>query len=533
MPTAVRRGRKTHGSGRPKVAAPQQHTSSSISSFTRVSKSVGDTDLKKEPTRTPQKCIKLDAITPGSRKRKAIATSGDGEDDEDDDSSADERPRKLALPARTTPKTAEAPTPVKRGRGRPPKKGRAEPAPLKRVRSPSVSDSEQSGVDAGALFKRLRIESSPSRCSTPPTADTSIAGSDEEADNDNNKATQPGQLPDDLLALIDLHSSFLKTLTLHYVHNGTNVPADLRILRPNVARAWGKKNVTEADIRICLGVLGASGVARNLFSLSDYGRGKICVEIDASHGSGPLNEKRLNDLFRANLTSLWSQQHRTKGGEPDATAFMKALPRVPITFCESVAKASPMLAKGQKRLEELKQGMALKKEAKTKPSGSSSIISQKNNDTSNSSATPTTTNADGTKMSLLDRIRYKSLQKAAGGSSTVSLTPAQLERRAALQRAADVALLLAMLGRSEASGGLGGRVSFTMAALLQRLRDSLRSPVSRDEGAACVRLLAAEVAPEWVRVVVLGGRENVVLEVDRQLSRAEVEGRVRGLVERG
>ncbi|RYP80894.1 hypothetical protein DL770_006052 [Monosporascus sp. CRB-9-2] len=531
MPTAVKRGRKAHGSGRPKVAAPQQHTSSSISSFTRVSKSVGDTDLKNESTRTPRKSIRLNAITPDSRKRKAIATSEDG------DSSADERPRKLALPARTTPKTAEAPTPVKRGRGRPPKKVRPEPAPLKRARSPSVSDSEQSTVDAGALFKRLRIESSPSRCSTPLTADTSIAGSDEETDiNNNNKATRRDQLPDDLLALIDLHSSFLKTLTLHYVHNGTNVPADLRILCPNVARAWGKKKVTEADIRVCVGVLGASGTAGNLFSLSDYGRGKICVEIDASHGSGPLNEKNLNDFFRANLTSLWLQQHRTtKGGEPDTTAFVKALPRAPITLCESVAKASPMLAKGQKRLEELKQGMALKKEAKTKPSSSSSIISQKNNDNNNannSSATPTTTNPDGIKMSLLDRIRYKSLQKAAGGSSAASLTPAQLERRAALQRAADVASLLAMLGRSEAAQG-GGRVSFPMAALLQRLRDSLRSPVSRDEGAACVRLLAAEVAPEWVRVVVLGGRENVVLEVDRQLSRAEVEGRVRGLVERG
>ncbi|RYP71112.1 hypothetical protein DL771_005046 [Monosporascus sp. 5C6A] len=525
MPTAVKRGRKPHGSGRPNVAAPKQnHASSGIGSFTRVSKSIGETDLKKESTGTPQRSIKLDAITPNSRKRKAIATSEDG------DSSADERPRKLGRPARATPKTAEAPTPVKRGRGRPPKKALPEPALLKRAKSPSVSDSEQSTVDAGALFKRLRIESSPSRCSTPLTADTSIAGSDEETDtNNNNKATKPRQLPGDLLALIDLHSAFLKTLTLHYVHNGTNVPADLRILCPNVARAWGKKKVTAADIRVCVGVLGASGAAGNLFSLSDYGRGKICVEIDASHGSGPLNEKSLNDLFRTNLTSLWLQQHRTSGGEPDTTAFMKALPRAPITLCESVAKASPMLAKGQKRLEELKQGMALKKEAKTKPS----IISQKNpNNTNNGSVTPTTTNPDGTKMSLLDRIRYKSLQKAAGGSSTASLTPAQLERRAALQRAADVASLLAMLGRSEAVQG-GGRVSFPMAALLQRLRDSLRSPVSRDEGAACVRLLAAEVAPEWVRVVVLGGRENVVLEVDRQLSRAEVEGRVRGLVERG
>lgn len=70
-------------------------------------------------------------------------------------------------------------------------------------------------------------------------------------------------------------------------------------------------------------------------------------------------------------------------------------------------------------------------------------------------------------------------------------------------------------------------MSFTMNTLLEKLRDSLRSGISRDEGAACVRLLAKEVAPEWVRVVVLAGRgENVVVEAERQLGRGEVERRV-------
>ncbi|KAG4218456.1 hypothetical protein PC116_g33064 [Phytophthora cactorum] len=89
-----------------------------------------------------------------------------------------------------------------------------------------------------------------------------------------------------------------------------------------------------------------------------------------------------------------------------------------------------------------------------------------------------------------------------------------------------------MLGMLSRAAGQGGRVSFTMTATLEKLKDSLRMGVSREEGAACVRLLASEVAPEWVRVVAIAGRENVVLETDRQPSKADVEGRVRGLLER-
>lgn len=560
MPTAVKKGRKAQGAGRSKNAAPQQsHLPSSINSFTRVSKSIGNSDLKKASTPTSQKNIRLEAITPDSRKRKAAAPSEDG------DSSADETPTKPIL-SRTTSKKIATPSPTKRGRGRPSKKVRSDPtpavapapvpapAPRKRARSPSVSDSEKSTVDTGALFKRLRIESSPSCCpSSPATADTSIAGSDDEAAHYHAKinTAKPGQqqrqqllLPDDLLSLIDLHAAFLKTLTLHYAHVGTNVPADLRILCPNVARAWGKKKVTDADVRVCLGVLNSSAsssssatTTRNLFSLSNYGRGKICVEIDPSHGSGPLNEKKLNALFYDNLTSLWIQ-HRARNSHPTAAiatatgTFMKALPKAPITLCDSVAKASPVLAKGQRRLEELKHGITLKQEAaastKTNVLGkatttTSTPIAQNNKKTDEVPMT----NADGSKMSLLDRIRYKSLQKSlsSNGNNNGNLTPAQLARRAALQRCPDVAAVVGMLTHASSSGE--SRMSFTMNTLLEKLRDSLRSGISRDEGAACVRLLAKEVAPEWVRVVVLAGRgENVVVEAERQLGRGEVERRV-------
>ncbi|CAJ2503239.1 Uu.00g106330.m01.CDS01 [Anthostomella pinea] len=501
MPATKQQRRKALA--KPEVTTTQQHASSSISSFTRVSKTVGSSIVKKDlVSLTPKKDIKIEAITLASRKRKAIATI-------EDDSSADERPSKLALPS--IPSLA-AVQPAKRGRGRP-KKARPEPTPRKRARSPSVSDSDVSAIDAGSLFKKLRLESSPSRCSSPLTANTSVADSDIDADIEFSK---PDQLPSEVLSLIDLHTAFLKTLTLHYAHNGSNIPADLRILCPNVARAWGKKRVTDAEIRVCIGVLNShsssqSNASRsnNLLSLSNYGRGKICIEIDPAHGSGPLNEKKLNDLFRDNLEALWSLF--TANGKPDAAAFMTSLPKAPVTVCESVVKASPILLKGQRRLEDLKHGIAVKKQEKeTKPQGNVPM-----------------TNADGSKMSLLDRIRYKSLQKSA---MPAGLTPARLERRAALQRIDDVAAMIGMLSRATSAGQ--GRISFTMVAMLEKLKDSFRMGISKEEGAVCVRLLGSEVAPEWIRVVTIGQRENVVIETDCQLSKVEIANRVQAVLAR-
>ncbi|KAI0551562.1 hypothetical protein F4679DRAFT_538377 [Xylaria curta] len=497
---ATKQQRKAMASSKAKTS--QQNASSTISSYARVTKAVGHSNVKKELTpSTPKKNTKLEAITPASRKRKVIASI-------EDDSSADESPAKRAAPSitkSTVQSTTTTPVqPAKRGRGRPPKKARPEPTPRKRVRSPSVSDSEASSVDTGALFKRLRLESSPSRCSSPATADTSIAGSDSEFDA---RPTKSGGLPEEVLSLIDLHTAFLKTLTLHYAHNGSNVPVDLRVLCPNIARAWGKKKVTDADIRICLGILNRS--SSGPFSLSNYGRGKICIEIEQSRSFGPLSENKLNALFRTNITALWTEF--LANGQRDGPAFLTTLPKAPVTLCDSVTKASTLMLKGQQRLEDLKHGIAIKKQEKAaaKPSTAQD--------------TPMM-NADGKKMSLLDRIRLKSMQKAA---MPAGLTPAQLERRAALQRAEEVAALIGMLSRAS---GDGGRVSFTMVALLEKLKDSFRMGISKQEGAVCVRLLATEVAPEWVRVVTLSGRENVVVEVACELGKPEVARRVQNIL---
>ncbi|KAI0164338.1 hypothetical protein GGR52DRAFT_585629 [Hypoxylon sp. FL1284] len=522
--SAVKQQRR-NASAKSKITT-SQHASASISSFARVSKTTTQTDVKKETITTPMKKPALDAITPASRKRKVTASI------EEDDVSADETPKKLSLPP---PKLGKAAVqPATRGRGRPSKKLRAEPAPKKRARSPSISDSDESTINAGTLFKKLRLESSPSRCSSPLTAETPLTDySEADADNEITPTKKTHRLPTEVLDLIDLHSSLLKTLTLHYAHNGSNVPADLRVLCPNVARAWGKRKVTDADIRVCLGVLhlashenddntDAQAKPAPLFSLSNYGRGKVCIEIDtAQHRGGrPLDENKLNDEFRTNMTLLWTRFAAENGNSANISSnFVGTLPKAPVSLCASLVKAAPVLSKGQRRLEDLKHGIAAKKEAAAAAKKPQQPLQQQpqspNTDVS-------TTNAEPPKMSLLDRIRLKSLQKASSGAGA-GLTRAQLERRAALQRATEVAAVLGMLGRAQ---GGAGRVSFTMAAALEKLKDSLRAGISRDEGAACVRLLAADLAPEWLRVVAVAGRENVVLEMEMQPGKAEMERRV-------
>ncbi|KAG8428555.1 hypothetical protein J3459_003832 [Metarhizium acridum] len=110
-------------------------------------------------------------------------------------------------------------------------------------------------------------------------------------------------------------------------------------------------------------------------------------------------------------------------------------------------------------------------------------------------------------MSLLDR-----LDTSSSPRRTSPLPPSgpELQRRAALNRVVDVAATISMLSLSNPLSL--PRQAFTMLAISDKLRDSLRVPLSAEEGIACVRLIATEVAPEWLRIVAIGGRENVVIQ---------------------
>lgn len=348
----------------------------------------------------------------------------------------------------------------------------------------TISSSDTPTKGARSLFEQLSVSKSLTKTPTPASA---------------------AELPVELLDLINLHASFLTALSLHYAHNGTHSPADVRLVCPDVARAWGKRDVTLLDIRRILGVTNA-GIPEDSkdprvsrLNLSDYGHGKICIEIRTVSGKAgriprPVNEDLLNEIFVGGLKASWEESNDNSPLE-----FIQTLQLEPITTCSSLTKMSPLLAKGQRRLEDFKAGITVKPK-KERPA-----------------ETPT-----GQKTSLLERLRAKQLHQ-----TTLPGAPskADLERRAALHRIEDVAAVLAILSTSTSIGQQ--RVSFTLPTVLGKLRDSFKTPISKEEGTACVRLLAAELAPEWVRIVRMGKGEALVVNREGRPTEVDIKERVK------
>ncbi|KAI9858427.1 MAG: hypothetical protein M1824_004294, partial [Vezdaea acicularis] len=322
-------------------------------------------------------------------------------------------------------------------------------------------------------------------------------------------------LPEPLLDLIDLHSAFLTSLSLHVAHHGCITPPDLRLLKPTIERSWGKRAVSLDDIKKILGVLQAS-IHESLeklgpmLSLLDYGRNTVCIDISEDHvkrgvAARLIDEEALNSLFTEHLEYLWRRRDRSvllgacEGQEEaksspldrEVSAFIDTLPNAPVKLCSSVVKAAPLLAKGQRRLEEFRCGMILKKETTQEKE----IKTAKREE-----------HLSSRRQGFFERLKAKKLQQS---KLPAPLSPKVLARKSAAQRVEEVANVLTMLG-STGSKLLDvdtintQRVSLPMMSILQHLQNSLRNPISEEEGTECMRILANEIAPEWVTIVTMG-----------------------------
>lgn len=352
----------------------------------------------------------------------------------------------------------------------------------------------------------------------------------------------PNSLPAELVDLLALHSSFLTALSLHYAHNGTATPVDLRDLTQSISSVWRKRKVHIDDIRLCVGVLGSGPSSNNNpFYLSDYSGGKIFLEIRDEHkmsgALGSMNEEAIQIMFMESLDYLWknwSAQNSSKpknGARPIATPkrrgrsrkadasqmsiqpfvdnnsipkFLSQLPHAEITLCSSAAAVAPLREKGRKRLREFNDSVQAGRTQKK-----AREITGKENEPSIGQSKPVqakmTEFASVRKSNLLDRILAK---QAAASAGPTPPSPAELKRNAALQRSEEVLGVLSLLAASKAPVM---RVSFSMAALLQSLQGSIRTPLSRDEVLACVEVLANEVTPGYVSVVKMGAISSVVI----------------------
>jgi DNA replication factor Cdt1 C-terminal domain len=65
------------------------------------------------------------------------------------------------------------------------------------------------------------------------------------------------------------------------------------------------------------------------------------------------------------------------------------------------------------------------------------------------------------------------------------------------------------------------RVSLPLATLILHLKNSLTSPISREEAEKCIQLLVDEVAPDWINTVTLGEVTAIIIN---KKARAGVSG---------
>ncbi|CAF9937845.1 MAG: hypothetical protein HETSPECPRED_000679 [Heterodermia speciosa] len=407
--------------------------------------------------------------------------------------------------------------------------------PRKRIRPiPTILETPTKG--ARSSLGSFSLQSSPptsqsassaqSRPDTPPTSPFCPR-------SPISNPTACDHLPDEVQDLIDLHASFLTALSLHYAHHGSSTPVDLRVLCPSVARAWRRRAVSVEDIQRILAVAQQGlGPGVGFLCLLDYGYGKICLE--AAECSAQDFHKRLantevlNDTFRKNLEKQWTLDTASGSSSQLNETFPSTLPLLPIGTCTSLSKLTPLLAKGQRRLEDFK---------------ASAIRAQKSSSFSNPSSKQVESSARpklpaSRSDSLLSRIRAKEMVQ-----STLPPPPsaAMLERKSSLRRLEEVVPVLELL----TSGTIKGiqpnqkplvnpqlqmqNQSFTMPTLVQHLQMSLRNQISKDDAIRCIRLLA-EIVPEWVCIRQIGKCIGVTIRRGG-VGRDEMGSRVQNMIE--
>ncbi|KAL8890371.1 MAG: hypothetical protein Q9215_002468 [Flavoplaca cf. flavocitrina] len=393
------------------------------------------------------------------------------------------------------------------------------------------------------LFKSITIETpTKGACSYLESLDLSSSPSSERSSRSATRADTPASspppqserqsspdLPGELQDLIDLHSSFLTALSLHYAHHSSLTPVDFRQLRPNIERSWGKRKVSIQDIQriIAFQVDISTGVAT--LSLTDYGHSKICIEISANPKSislhkRPLNEEALNKVFIENLLDKWKTYKNSHQAPAVEVEFINSIPLAPITTCASASTLAPLIAKGQRRLEDLKAG-AIRAQARSSPSRPSdkeNIPPQAIDPAIKQKETSTR------KTNLLDRIKAKQEANLLFAANSTLLTPEQVLRQRGLRRLEEIIPVLDLLG----SAGGSAIKSFTMPTIVQHFQMSLRNPIEKEEAVRAVRLLAEEVAPGWIGVQEVGKLIGVtVRRIGAVGGREKVKGTVKRLIE--
>ncbi|KAK5691262.1 hypothetical protein LTR17_025732 [Elasticomyces elasticus] len=417
------------------------------------------------------------SITPAKadnkRKRKLETVAEDEEEEE-------MKPRVLKqLKQASTPRTKRVKTSLP-------------PSPLD---TPSKS--------ALALFGKLRLNPEtipfalgdrPMGYETPP--DTPEAQTVEE----------DSQWPVEFDDLCQLNAAFLSALSMYYAHNGSTSPVNVNNLLPMITKNFKKRAVNLDDLRR---VLALQHNGQPDFVLEDGGRAGVCLSRTQPRGralkraASYIEEDALNGRFEQTLQASWSKWQMSS--EMEAAKFIDQLPLAEIAKNASAEKASPLFARGQQRLADIKAAQA----------GVSQFLDMPPPYAATEGKPSQAVRSRGT--SLLDRVLAR---QALTSSLPAGPTKQQLERNAALHRIEDIARVLGLLV------GAKPRVTLSRQAMVQQLQQSLRNPISREEVERCLELMAGEITPEFVSLFVSGSVKGVVVRREGKVDAADVRERI-------
>ncbi|KAL5596830.1 hypothetical protein BROUX41_006486 [Berkeleyomyces rouxiae] len=312
-------------------------------------------------------------------------------------------------------------------------------------------------------------------------------------------------LPVEFDDFLGLHTAFMRTVVLQIAHNGSSDILKLRELLPHVSRHWGKRLVTVDDMRRIIAIQTYNGCA-SPFELVEFGA-LMCLRLTTDRA---IDSAALCAAFAQNLRALCTQCVAERVPAPTCPADLELsldslslddLPQAPIKR-QVAARAAGSGAAAAPRPNVLEQLRA----AVARPAHS---------------ALPTTDPKTGKPLTMLQRIRLKE----AAARENLNAT-ADMQRKDTLLRAEHIAGTLELM---LLPNGLS-RQSFPLGTVMTRVLDSFPSPLGADEARACLDIIAKDVAPEFVKVLNVRGREFVVMERDMFPGSNAIHNRVAKLI---
>ncbi|KAF3208547.1 hypothetical protein TWF192_009350 [Orbilia oligospora] len=367
--------------------------------------------------------------------------------------------------------------------------------------------------------------------SVPATASSKVSKpiEQEEKGDDEEEEEEDNALPKRILRLITIHNSIISLLLLDYATQPAILAEYLsqisRNANTNITLVDLQRIVTLSEGTIRLLVVENRGNAIELvngvnWKTSNLGQ-KFKTRIEKWWEGKTKAERKDEDklLGSIELAEILPENTTSSTSSSQATTGLQT---PPVTPSKPKGVTTTPLSKGQRRLQDLKN-FTLSKQTSLSPSP----IKKKENISLSTGNSPSVANR---KSSLLERIRAKA---QAASSAPAPPPPAALQRRAAMQWLESIIPILLQLTTPASTLGTKSKLhvpsttSFPMTTVIENVKTSLQKPVASEDIERSLRLLADEVATDFVKIVEWKGDSTgspLVGVVFNRNGRAKVEG---------